>query len=261
MSDNTSISDQLSDGNSNTDTDTSPDLNNSSGNNQSSQNGSPLVLNDQLKGLIGEGKKYSTAQAAIDSVGHAQDHISKLEAELAEWKKTENVDDKPTGLSTEDLDAALKRIADSKGADAQLTAQDVSKQLEDALSTRDSAQAAQAAQVLAEGNQLKFTGHLNKQFGKEASSVYSKLIADSGLPEDKIEALVRDNPDFVIGLLPASETYAQNTQSSANTSAHQAQSTAAQWSDAWIRDVRRNDPNRYYGQDFQMDLLNPNNRK
>ena len=40
-----------------------------------------VSLSDQLAQLIGEGKKYSTVQDALNSLPHAQNHIQKLEEE------------------------------------------------------------------------------------------------------------------------------------------------------------------------------------
>ena len=47
----------------------------------------PLVPTE-LQGIVGEGKKYSTVEAALASIAPAQSHIATIEAENALLKET-----------------------------------------------------------------------------------------------------------------------------------------------------------------------------
>lgn len=45
-----------------------------------------INLPDNVKDLIGEGKKYSTVEKALEALGHSQAHISKIETENAQLR-------------------------------------------------------------------------------------------------------------------------------------------------------------------------------
>jgi hypothetical protein len=46
-----------------------------------------LVLPDEVKELVGEGKKYGSVEAALKALPHAQSHIARLEAEAKELRE------------------------------------------------------------------------------------------------------------------------------------------------------------------------------
>ena len=70
----------------------------------------PVVsVADQYAELIGEGKKYKSIEAALSSVAPAQDHISKLEQEMAELKA--ELDKRKT------VEDALNSLVTSKGSE------------------------------------------------------------------------------------------------------------------------------------------------
>jgi hypothetical protein len=47
------------------------------------------VLPDEVAALVGEGKKYKTAEDALKAIPHAQGHIAKLEQELKELRESQ----------------------------------------------------------------------------------------------------------------------------------------------------------------------------
>ena len=47
----------------------------------------PFEIPTEAQDLVGEGKKYSSAEEALRSVPHAQQHIKTLEEEMAELKE------------------------------------------------------------------------------------------------------------------------------------------------------------------------------
>ncbi len=251
--DNTNLNANLStDGNQNLNT--NQNNQNSDANNQSALNTSSLILSDKLQGLVGEGKKYSTVQSALDSIVPAQDHISKLEQEAIDGLKQVNTDDQSSKLTVDDLEKVLTKLAPNNqdSNDSGLSAQDVEAllqaQLPEILNTRE-------AQQEADVNQGKFTKLLNEKYGSKALETYDQLVKDTGLSKEKIDSLVRSNPDFIIKHLPTPNQTTQMTGSNTNTNQMQAHGDAAEWSQEWINNIRRNEPKRYYGPKFQVDLL------
>ena len=62
-------------------------------------NAAPTTVSipDNVKDLIGEGKKYATLEKALEALGHSQAHIAKIEADNAELRaKAEKAVDSET---------------------------------------------------------------------------------------------------------------------------------------------------------------------
>ena len=47
----------------------------------------PFEIPTEAQALVGEGKKYASAEEALRSVPHAQQHIKTLEEEMAQLKR------------------------------------------------------------------------------------------------------------------------------------------------------------------------------
>lgn len=98
-----------------------------------------LVLPDNVKELIGPGKKYSDVATALAALGHSQDHIQRIEAENRQFREqaAQAVD---TNKMYETLQEILKKERDTHGS-APLDVASIEALLDRKLSERERVQA------------------------------------------------------------------------------------------------------------------------
>ena len=241
--------------NNNQNNDNNQNNQNSGGDNQGHQNNGSddLVLNADLQSLVGPGKKYSTVQAALDSIPHAQTHISTLEKAKAEQAK----EGEKNNLTTADLDAAIAKLTLQKTADTQtdggMSKEDVAKLVAESVPGVINAN---AAQTLAENNSNQFIKALKDKFGEGTQKTWYAKIAEMGITEEAADQLVAQSPDFMMKqfALDKSDAAPNFTGSKENTGAQQ-QTSAKEWSAEWCNHIRRTDPKRYASQDFQYNMV------
>ena len=104
------------------------------------QGSSAFQLPDSVSELVGEGKKYSDINKALESIPHAQSHIQKLEQEMAEMKaKLE---------AQSSVEETLKRFTSERAQETPtsqpLDLNEVFSQFEERLSAREQQKVAQA---------------------------------------------------------------------------------------------------------------------
>ena len=176
----------------------------------------PLVPTE-LQGIVGEGKKYSTVEAAYASIEPAQSHIATIEAENASLKQTlegqrttrELVDElrstQATGETTPRAEVNQEHI--STMVNQELTKIEQSK-------------------VKAQNNST-VAQRFMKQYGTKGEEVYNKLAKDSGLTVADLNIIAANSPTAVFKMagFEQKQTNVSPTMGSVNTQAYQAEPT------------------------------------
>ena len=175
------------------------------------------VIPTELQGIVGEGKKYSTVEAAYASIEPAQSHIATIEAENASLKQTlegqrttrELVDElrstQATGETTPRAEVNQEHI--STMVNQELTKIEQSK-------------------VKAQNNST-VAQRFMKQYGTKGEEVYNKLAKDSGLTVADLNIIAANSPTAVFKMagFEQKQTDVSPTMGSVNTQAYQAEPT------------------------------------
>ena len=153
-----------------------------------------------LEGLVGEGKKYATLEAALASVPHKEQHISRLETELAELRQRAA----EAGAVSETYDAVQEMLKEIKATPkvsgaAALSEQDISVAIDRKLVERET-------QRVAQENLSKVKGTLVEQFGDKAESWYLSRSNELGVGPETIESLAARSPKAALELLGIKRT-------------------------------------------------------
>jgi LysM repeat protein len=162
--------------------------------------------------LIGDGKKYNSAEEALKSVPHAQKHIQTLESELATLK-----DELSKRRTTEELLDEIKSGIQPQATPAG-TEFDQDKLMQLVNQTLESKERQKAAVTNAESVASKFT----EKYGSKAEEVYNSIARESGLTVSQLNNLAASSPKIVLklaGLEGSSAPVAGKPSSSVNTEA------------------------------------------
>lgn len=161
--------------------------------------------------FVGEGKKYKSAEDALKSVPHAQQHISTLEAELAQMKEEltkrrtaeELLDEIKSGIQPQ-------QQTESVGIDQDRLMQMVNQTLEQ-----------KEKQTLAQKNASQVASKFTENFGSEAENVYNRIAKEAGLTVAQLNNLAATSPSAVLKLsgLDSKPTTVSKPTGSVNTQA------------------------------------------
>lgn len=148
------------------------------------------VLSDELAALVGEGKKYATAEEALNSVPHAQSFITNLEKE--------NNDMRAELDSREKVASILEQIKSAQSpsalpADTALTPEDVQTLIANTLDETATAKAKT-------DNVNKASDAIVAKFGDKASEVVASKAKDMGATVEYLQEIAATNPDIFIAL-------------------------------------------------------------
>ncbi|AFB70765.1 hypothetical protein MTPG_00014 [Methylophilales phage HIM624-A] len=140
--------------------------------------------------FVGEGKKYKSAEDALKSVPHAQQHIQTLEAELAQVK--EELSKRQT---TQELIDELKsdRQAEPTAQQPEVDADSLEQLVQATLDKREQQR---SAKTNADSVASKFTA----KFGDSAEANYNQLAKDNGLTIQQLNNLAATSPSAVLRL-------------------------------------------------------------
>lgn len=162
--------------------------------------------------LIGDGKKYNSAEEALKSVPHAQKHIQTLESELATLK--EELSKRRTAEELlDEIKSGIQPQATPAGTEFD---QDKLLQLVD--QTLEFKERQKSAKNNAESVASKFT----EKYGNKAEEVYNTVARESGLTVQQLNSLAASSPKIVLklaGLEGTSAPVAGKPTSSVNTEA------------------------------------------
>lgn len=204
-----------------------------------------ITLPDNVKDLIGPGKKYATLEKALESLAPAQNHISTLEAEL---KAMREAAEKAVSLdqvysTVQELLAEERKTHGTSTLDVSA----VSGLLDRKLTEREQQQ--EAARNVSAVKKV-----LVDKFGEKAEEVYKTKAAELGLGIDFLNSAAAKSPQAtlkLLGLDSAASGGVHSSKGSINTSALRNQETkdqprkpimyGASMEDI-LKEVRRHDP-------------------
>lgn len=147
------------------------------------------VLPPEVAALVGEGKKYATVEAALAAVPHAQNHISKLEQELATLRS-----DLEKRKTTQELLEALKTTTPETAPQSQGVGQEqIAQMVEQMMQQNEKKKSAQA-------NLEQVTSKFKEVYGDRAKEELSKLSVSTGLPIDELSRMATISPNSVLQL-------------------------------------------------------------
>lgn len=147
------------------------------------------ALPDDLKELVGEGKKYATLEAALKSVAPAQQHISRLEQELAELRAAQQ-----KALSLDDVHATVQDLLAKAGHQPAVLDEAVLASLVDGRLSAVEQQRKQEANVAA------FKDELAKAYGDKSKEAFEKTAKDNGITPAQLSELVKSSPAAALKL-------------------------------------------------------------
>lgn len=146
----------------------------------------------KLEDIVGEGKKYATAEDLAKAYGHADSHITKVTAENAELRvKAEakvQAEDFLKQLTEKQNDASPTNNAPTQNPSESNEQVDFEALLEKKLQERDSASSAKA-------NQQKVMDALVAKYGNRAGEMFNAKAAELGADLDSLSASA---PDLVL---------------------------------------------------------------
>lgn len=145
---------------------------------------------EAVKGLVGEGMKYATPEAALESLPHAQHHIDNLEQEAVNMRE-----ELATRKSVEEVLKEINKTTPESGAEQQLTQEQMDALIDTRLATKE-------AQALAKSNADEVVKKFTEVFGDKdkAKEVYAQKAADLGLTMQEVNNLAATSPKAVFEL-------------------------------------------------------------
>jgi len=173
----------------------------------------PFEIPTEAQDLVGEGKKYSSAEEALRSVPHAQNHIQTLESELAELK-SELSKRKTTQELLDEIKSGVKP-AEHTTQEVGLNQDTIMELVNNTLKQNEQKKTAQA-------NASQVASKFSERYGSNAESVYNSLAKDLNLTPQKLNELAATSPNLVLRLAdlePNVQTNVPKTSSSVNTEA------------------------------------------
>lgn len=181
---------------------------------QENNQANTFAVPDSLSELVGEGKKYSSVDKALESIAPAQDHIQRLESEMAEMRAKLD--------AQSSVEETLRKFAEQKAVDTP-TSQPVDlNEVVNQVTQRLDANA-QAEQRVA--NQKSVANKLAEQFGdmQKAKGMFEAKAKELGMSVQDMDNLAATSPQAVFQMFGtgAQSTSQRATQSSVNTEAMQ----------------------------------------
>ena len=182
---------------------------------ESVANPAPTVdaLPPEVAELVGEGKKYKTAQDALKSIPHAQTHIQRLEEELA-LSKAEVAKAKAVDELLEELRKQPLQSTPAQSATPQAPL-DINSAVEAALARKE-------AQLVAKANAAAVIETFQKVYGEQSEAQFIKLAQETGLSVPYLNNLAMTSPSAVLklaGLTKSAQPNIPHSSSSVNTEA------------------------------------------
>lgn len=145
----------------------------------------------EAQDFVGEGKKYKSAEDALRSVPHAQEHIKTLETELAQMK--EELTKRKT---TEELLDELK----SGNQPVEATPQGVELDQDRIMQLVNQTIEQKEQQSKAKQNAQTVASKFTEQYGAQAESAYNQIAKDANLTVEQLNNLAATSPNVVMKL-------------------------------------------------------------
>lgn len=173
----------------------------------------PFEIPTEAQDLVGEGKKYSSAEEALRSVPHAQEHIKTLEAEMAELKE-ELSKRKTTQELLDEIKSGVKPVENTT-QEGGLNQDNIMELVNQTLKQNEQKKTAQA-------NASQVASKFSEKYGSNAETVYNSLAKDLNLTPQKLNELAATSPNLVLRLAdlePNVKTNVSKSSGSVNTEA------------------------------------------
>jgi vacuolar-type H+-ATPase subunit I/STV1 len=151
----------------------------------------PFEIPTEAQDLVGEGKKYSTAEEALRSVPHAQEHIKTLEEEMAQMKE-ELSKRKTTQELLDELKSGVQPVANTT-QETGLNQDTIMELVNNTLKQNEQKKTAQA-------NASQVANKFTEKYGSNAETVYNSLAQDLSLTPQKLNELAASSPNLVLRL-------------------------------------------------------------
>lgn len=168
-------------------------------------------LPDNLKDLVGEGKKYASVEKALEALPHAQAHIERLEQEAKELR--ENV---TRGVSAEEVMRTVQDLLKAERGQTPAATMDeagIAGMLDRVVSERERKQAESA-------NRNSVDVAMKGKFGEKAKEVFVQRATELGMSVQSLEAMAKSSPKAALELLgvkPAQGAPVAHSRSTINT--------------------------------------------
>ena len=172
----------------------------------------PFEIPTEAQELVGEGKKYASAEEALRSVPHAQEHIKTLEAEMAELKAE---------LSKRQTTQELLDEIKSGVQPVEKTTQEVGLNQDNIMELVNQTLKQNEAKRTAQQNANSVASKFTEQYGSEAETAYNTLAKELNLTTSQLNDLATKSPNVVLRLagFNSPTTNVSKTSSSVNTEA------------------------------------------
>ena len=173
----------------------------------------PFEIPTEAQDLVGEGKKYSSAEEALRSVPHAQQHIKTLEEEMAQLKE-ELSKRKTTQELLDEIKSGVQPV-EKTTQEVGLNQDNIMELVNQTLKQNEQKKTAQA-------NASQVASKFSEKYGSNAETVYNSLAKDLNLTPQKLNELAATSPNLVLRLAdlePNVKTNVSKTSSSVNTEA------------------------------------------
>ena len=173
----------------------------------------PFEIPTEAQALVGEGKKYASAEDALRSVPHAQEHIKTLEAEMAQMKE-ELSKRKTTQELLDEIKSGVQPVENTT-QEVGLNQDNIMELVNKTLQQNEQKKTAQA-------NASQVAASFNEKYGSNAEAVYNSLAKDLNLTPQKLNELAATSPNLVLRLAdlePNVKTNVSRSSGSVNTEA------------------------------------------
>ena len=212
------------------------------------------VTEQYLGNLVGEGKKYNSAEDLAKAYHHSSLHIEELKSDLDEFKGgkellNEVLHEIRSSSNEEVVETAAPQYAPVEN---QNHTEDVAKIVDDKLNARDE-------EAKYKNNVTTSMNALTKLYGSESKvkvAVTQAINGDSAI-KDTIDNLSRQSPDamvkFITGLVPVQDSPVPNTPG-VGTGDFVAPSLDGTLTWSQCRDVKKKDPQLYNSAAFRKQI-------
>ena len=156
----------------------------------------------EAQDLVGEGKKYASAEDALKSVPHAQKHIQTLEAEMAELKE-ELSKRKTTQELLDELKSETRQPVENTTQEAGLNEDAIMSLVNQTLQRNEQTKTAKA-------NADSVAKRFQSKYGSEAETVYNKLAGELGMSTQQLNSLATSSPSVVLRLAGLTDSAPSN---------------------------------------------------
>jgi uncharacterized coiled-coil protein SlyX len=167
---------------------------------------------ETVKGLVGEGMKYATPEAALESLPHAQHHIERLEEEMASMRE-----DLSKRTAVEDVLKEINKTPTEIQAEPQLTQDQLDALIDTRLATKE-------ANDLSKSNVTEVVNKFITLYGDKdkAQAIYKQKATDLGMSVEAVNNLAATSPKAVFelfGIKPNAELPATKLNTNINSEA------------------------------------------